>query len=446
MLPVLYRAATKVARPLVVAYLGRRRRQGKEDSARFGERLGRASLARPAGPLVWVHAASVGESLSVLILIERILSERPGLSVLMTTGTVGAARLIEPRLPRRALHQYVPVDLPDAVERFLGHWRPDLGIWVESELWPNLVLATARRQIPMLLLNARLSPGSHARWRALPGLVRPILSCFALCLAQDETQAAWLRELGAVDAGCLGDLKTAGDPLAADPDALAELRRQIGDRPRWLVASTHPGEEEVVAETHRAIGSAHPGLLTILAPRHPGRGEEIAAMLRSRGLRIARRSRSETIAAETDVYLVDTLGEMGLFYRLAGIVLIGGSLGSGAGGHNPFEAARLDCAILHGPDMRNSAVMASAMQAAGAAEIVGTADQLAAAVMRLIADPGQRDARASAAARAAEAGRGVLIAVLDRIGPWLDPLAPVSSGAARRPEREPVVAGLDARA
>jgi 3-deoxy-D-manno-octulosonic-acid transferase len=255
-----------------------------------------------------------------------------------------------------------------------------------------------------------------------------------------------LRELGAPDAACLGDLKTAGEPLGADPNTLAELRHQIGDRPRWLAASTHPGEEEIVANAHQTIASAHNGLLTILAPRHPGRGAQTAAMLRSSGLGVARRSQGEAIAADTDIYLVDTLGEMGLFYRLTGIALIGGSLASGAGGHNPFEAARLDCAILHGPDMRKSAAMASAMHRAGATEIVSNAAELAAAVSRLIVDPELRDARARAAAQAADSGSGVLDAVLARIAPWLDPLAAVTAAGHRQPQREPVAAGLDARA
>lgn len=445
MLPALYRGATSAARPLVLAYLAQRRRHGKEDAARFAERLGHPSRARPAGPLVWLHAASVGESLSVLALLERMLAERPRLFALMTTGTVGAARLIAPRLPQRALHQYVPVDLPDAVGRFLDHWRPDLAGWVESELWPNLLYETRRRAVPMLLLNARLSARSFARWRVLPGLVRPMLSGFALCLAQDQTQAQSLRQLGASGTEVVGDLKTAGEPLDADPAMLSELRRQVGARPRWLAASTHSGEEEIVAEAHRTIARHHPDLLTILAPRHPVRGDAVAAMLQQRGLRVARRSRAKPIAADTDVYLVDTLGEMGLFYRLAGIVLVGGSLDRQTGGHNPFEAARLDCAILHGPDMRKNAAMAAALAASAAAETTGNAAELAVAVSRLLSDPALRNARAAAAAQAAEAGRGVLDAVLDRIAPWLDPLAPVAAPPLES-ARPAMAARLDARA
>ncbi len=381
MLPALYRAATTLATPLVLAGLVWRRRNGKEDPVRFGERLGFPGLARPQAPLVWIHAASVGEATSVLALIQRIRQDRPGLEILLTTGTVASARLIEPRLPGGVRHQFVPVDLPGAVERFLGHWRPDLAIWVESELWPNLVLATQRRQIPMALVNARLSARSHARWLAMPGLARRMLGGFALCLAQDEVQARRFRQLGAA-AESVGDLKSAAEELPADPAALAELRRAIGARPVWLAASTHAGEEDAAVAAHRLAAAAHPGLLTILAPRHPVRGETIAAALRREGLGVARRSLGEPIGPQTDIYLVDTLGELGLFYRLAGIAFVGGSLVD-RGGHNPFEAARLDCAVLHGPFMGNCVAMAAALAVAGGAELVGDGATLGAAVSRI---------------------------------------------------------------
>jgi 3-deoxy-D-manno-octulosonic-acid transferase len=435
--PTLYRTLTAAAAPLVALYLNERCRRGKEDRERLAERFGIASASRPPPPLVWVHAASVGEASSVLALIERILAERSTVELLITTGTVAAARLVLTRLPPRARHQFVPVDLPRAVERFLDHWRPDLAIWVESELWPNLVLATHRRGIPMLLANARLSARSLARWRVLPGLVRPVLEAFALCLAQDEVQAERFRRLGARAVACVGDLKAAAAPLPADPAALAALRHEIGARPIWLAASTHAGEEEITAAAHRRIAQDHPGLLTILAPRHPVRGPAIEEKLRARGLRVARRGAGEAITRDTDIYLVDTLGELGLFYRLSGIALIGGSLGR-KGGHNPFEAARLDCAVLHGPDMANCAAMAGALDAAGAALTIGDAASLADAVSRLIADPAERTARAQAAARIAAASGGALDAVLDRFTPWLDALAPISSATIATPPRRAV--------
>ena len=352
----------------------------------------------------------------------------------MTTGTVAAARLLQSRLPPRTRHQFVPVDLPAAVERFLEHWRPDLAIWVESELWPNLALATHRRGIPMLLVNARLSARSLTRWRLLPGLVRPVLGAFSLCLAQDAVQADRFRRLGATAVASVGDLKSAAPALDGDPAALALLRQQIGARPLWLAASTHPGEEEIVAAAHIRIALDHPGLLTLIAPRHPVRGLAVADTVRAAGLHPARRGAGAAIAGDTEIYVADTLGELGLFFRLAGIAFIGGSLVR-KGGHNPFEAARLDCAILHGPDMANCAAMAGALDAGGAALTVDNADSLAAAVSRLLTDPGERAARAKAAARIAAASSGTLDAVLARCAPWLDPLAPI--GAPMEPAAEP---------
>ena len=444
MLPTLYRIATAASAPLVGRYLRWRCRRGKEDPVRFGERFGIASASRPPGPLAWVHAASVGESVSVLGLIERLNQARPGLSLLMTTGTVAAARLMQQRLPEGVTHQFVPIDLPGAVEQFLQHWRPDLALWVESELWPNLVLASRGRRIPLILLNARLSARSAARWRALPGLIRPILGAFSLCLAQDEAQAERFRRLGARRVISAGDLKAAAAPLDADLMALAALRRQIDGRPCWLAASTHPGEEAIVAEAHAAIAKVHPGLLTIIAPRHPARGAAIAATLeRRQGLRVSRRVASQPVAPDTDVYLADTMGELGLLFRLARVAFIGGSLAP-KGGHNPFEAARLDCAILHGPDMRNCAAMAGALDDAAAALTVGNAAELAAAVSRLLADPRERAARAASAARVAEEGAGVLDTVLGRLAPWLDQLAPAESSQAEPVRRR--AANSNARA
>ena len=423
MLPALYRGLTAAAAPLIVGYLKARRRNGKEDEARFAERLGFPGEARPAGPLVWVHAASIGEATSVLTLIERMLEERPGLEILLTTGTVAAARLLGPRLPPGARHQFVPADLPRAVRRFLDHWRPDLAIWVESELWPNLVLMTHERGAPMVLLNARLSARSHARWRAWGALARPMLGSFALCLAQDEVQGRRFRELGARFVATVGDLKSAAKSLPADAAALAALRRQTAGRPLWLAASTHRGEEAAALAAHCSLAVNHPRLLTVIAPRHPVRSDEIAALAEECGLRLVRRSRGEPIAADTDIYLADTFGELGVFYSLADIAFVGGSLVE-KGGHNPFEAARLDCAVLIGPHTANCTAMAEALTDADAAEIVTDGEALAAALARLLDDKKLRIRRAQNAAQIAASGLGTLDAALRHLASWLDPLAP----------------------
>ncbi|MCH7555003.1 MAG: 3-deoxy-D-manno-octulosonic acid transferase, partial [Proteobacteria bacterium] len=312
MMQRLYRALTVLATPLIAVYLGYRRRAGKEDPERFPERLGVAGAERPEGMLVWVHGASVGEALAALPLIERILKSRPALHVLLTTGTVTSARLMAERLPARARHQFSPIDRPDAVAGFLDHWRPDLAVWSESEFWPNLLTETQARGVPMILVNGRMSDRSYRRWKLMRGVIRRLLGGFALCLAQSEADAKRLRDLGAKEVRAVGNLKSAASPLPVDQAALDDLRNAIMARPRWLAASTHAGEETIVAASHRALAADHPGLLTIIAPRHPERGPTIAAGLREIGLTVAMRSAGDPIDRYVDIYIADTLGELGL--------------------------------------------------------------------------------------------------------------------------------------
>jgi len=425
----LYRTLTTALGPVVMLYLIRRLAAGKEDRSRFAERRGVASRARPEGPLVWVHAASVGEAVSMLALIDELMARRPSLSVLVTTGTVTSARLLGARLPEgRAWHQYVPVDRLAYVRRFLDHWRPDLALWVESELWPNLILETKARGVPLVLVNARMSAGSFQGWQRWPSVIRPLLGAFDLCLGQDVVQTERLRQLGAQRTQCVGNLKSAAGPLPVSEAELERLAAQAGGRPLWLAASTHDGEEEAAAAAHRALKRRRPDILTVIVPRHPARAGAIAALLKGEGFSVARRSLAEPIDAATDVYLGDTLGELGLFYRLAGIAFIGGSLAP-MGGHNPLEAALLDCALLHGPDMSNCAAIARDLAAAGAALTVRDGAELAAAVAQLIGDPAERARRAAAALDVAANNRAVLDAVLERIAPWLDRLTPHAASA-----------------
>lgn len=424
-----YRIFTTALGPLVTLYLARRLARGKEDRARFAERRGQAGRPRPPGPLVWIHAASVGEAVSMLALIDALTAERPMLSVLVTTGTVTSARLLASRLPDgRALHQYVPVDRPSSVRRFLDHWRPDLALWVESELWPNLITETRERDIPMLLINARMSAQSFKGWQRWPRIIGPVLGSFDLCLAQDVVQAERLRQLGAKRSLCVGNLKSAAGPLPANEAELARLAGQIAGRPLWLAASTHDGEEDMVAAAHRALKKHWPDLLTLIVPRHPARAAAVTDMLCGRGLTVARRSLAEPIAPATDIYLGDTLGELGLFYRLAGVAFIGGSLVP-MGGHNPLEAALLDCAVLHGPDMSNCAAIARDLTTSGASLTVRDADELATSVARLLGDPAERARRSAAGLEVAADNRGVLDAVMERIAPWLDRLTPHAATA-----------------
>ncbi len=417
----LYRLVTRLATPAILLYLRRRVARGKEDAARIGERLGRASQARPQGALIWLHAASVGEANSVLSLIARIRATRPALHVLMTTGTVSSARLLAGQLPAGVLHQYVPVDQPRWVRSFLDHWHPDLALWVESELWPNLVNETERRRIPMVLLNGRMSRRSFARWQCLPTLVRSLLGGFAVCFAQSAAEGERFRALGARRVLTVGNLKHSADPLPIEAEALAAMTAMLRGRPIWLAASTHEGEEQEIGRAHRAIASVIPGLLTIIVPRHSTRGRAIAAALRAAGLNAALRSARDAVSASTEVYVADTMGELGLFYRAVRVVFVGGSL-IPHGGQNLLEPARLDCAILHGPHMANFQEIVNEMSAAGAANEVRDARALADAVITLLREPALRDHQAKAAGRIADARRDVLDRVLREIEPLLDAL------------------------
>ncbi|WP_207478058.1 3-deoxy-D-manno-octulosonic acid transferase [Arenibaculum pallidiluteum] len=417
MLQRLYRGLTDLGGPAIRLLLARRLAAGKEDPDRQQERLGIAGLPRPEGRLVWCHAASVGESLSILTLVEHLLALRPGISVLVTTGTVTSARLMAQRLPAGAFHQYVPVDRLRWVRRFLDHWRPDMALWVESEIWPNMLTELRRRSVPTALVNARMSARSFEGWRRLPGFIGPLLASFRLCLAQGEAEAERLRALGATDVRVLGNLKYSAPPLPARAEALEGARAAVADRPLWLFASSHPGEEAIAADVHARVAARHPGLLTVLAPRHPARGGEIAAMLAERGLGVARRSQGALPARNDAVWLADTMGEMGLFYRLSPVACVGGSFVWG--GHNPVEPAQLGCAILYGPRMTNFAAMAAELEAERAALPVADAAALAAAVDRLLNDPAERARLSAGATRVAERNARVIDRVMEALAPLL---------------------------
>lgn len=416
MLHTLYRGLTIFGAPAIRLYLDRRRKAGKEDAARQGERLGHPAFPRPAGPLVWVHAASVGEANSVLVLITRLLAEWPEARVLMTTGTVTSARLMADRLPERAIHHYVPVDLPEAVDRFLDHWRPDLVLWTESEIWPNLLAGIGTRGIPAALVNARLSERSFRRWRLAGGLAEALLGTFRLVLAQTEGDAERLRALGAGPALSVGNLKFSADPPPAPEGMVEALRAACGDRPVWLCSSTHRGEEELAARVHAALAPRVPGLLTLVVPRHAQRGPEIAQALRALGLSVSRRAEGALPASADALHIADTMGELGVFYRVAPVVCMGGSFVP-HGGQNPVEPAQLGCALLYGPNMWNFAEIARQLEAEGGALPVADADALADAVGRLLTDPVECQRVAGAARRVTEHNRLVIDRALHALAP-----------------------------
>ncbi len=412
----IYRAAAAAAGPLAPLLLQWRLRRGKEDSARQRERLGYASLSRPSGRLAWLHGASVGESLALLPVTAGLGAR--GLRTLVTTGTKTSADILKTRLPAGAAHQFAPWDAPQFARRFLTHWRPDIVLFAESELWPNLLHEVHARGIPLALVNARLSERSHDRWRRAPGLIRAILGRVDLCLAQTEGDAARLASLGAIRVQVAGNLKYDVPAPPVDPMELARLAAGVGARPVWLAASTHPGDDAVVVAVHAKLSRILPSLVTIVAPRHAEHGPGIVARARQLGVPATLRSAGGTIDSSTRFYVADTMGELGLFYRLVNVVFVGKSLGGEKGGQNPIEPAKLGATVLHGPDVSNFLEVYAALDASGGASVVNDADALAGALAGLFADPARLRRQARAAGETVEKFGGATSAILNALEPW----------------------------
>ncbi len=411
-----YRLLSAVSAALAPLLLARRVRRGKEDRERLPERKGFARLARPQGPLIWLNAASVGELASALPLIERLRAR--GVEILVTTGTVTSGELAEQRLPRGVIHQFVPLDVPRFVRRFLDHWRPDLALFVEQDLWPNMIVEASARGVPLILINGRLSESSFRRWTRLRAMIVDLLERFDLCLASTVADAERFTALGAPRLQTVGNLKLDGPAPPADDRKLLELKDAIAMRPLIAAASTHPGEESAVIEAHRRLRGNFPGLLTLIVPRHPERGPGVVELAAAAGLKAALRSRGERLDAATEIYVADTVGELGVVYRLAPVVFIGGSLVN-HGGQNPIEAAKLGAAILHGPHVFNFAEIYEALDAAHGAELVADADRLTAAFAAWLTDAAGRQRAADAARNTVETLGGALERTLRALEPYL---------------------------
>lgn len=429
----LYRLLWRTMGPLLPFYLRRRARRGKEDPSRLTERYGKPSRARPQGTLLWVHGASVGESLSALPLIERLLAEDRALHVLVTTGTVTSAQLLESRLPERAFHHYVPLDHPAYAATFVDTWRPDAVFWIESEFWPNLLREIALRKIPAALLNARLSTRSFKRWQKSPGFIKTLLETFSLCLAQDEDVASMLKTLGAPSVSTAGNLKFAALPLPDVEPERRDLERVLGGRKIILGAQTVEGEETLLGSMLPELKREFDDLLIIIVPKHTRRSSSIEQALAASGLKIAVRSRGEVPGAETDVYLADTMGELGLFFRLDAPVFLGRSLVPGYGGSNLLEPAKFGRCIIQGVHTENFTAMNDLFSASSACLVARDEAELRDLLLDLLGNP----ERAAVIGSKAEAVTRSASGILDRVASLVSPLL-------SRPSSSP--GGPDARA
>lgn len=405
--------------PFIGVYLAKRKAKGKEDLERFGERLGYAGKKRPDGQLLMMHGASVGESLSMIPLIELLLQKHKNLSVLVTTGTLTSAKIMKERLPERAIHQYVPIDHPYCVKRFLDHWKPDMALWFESDFWANMITQTADLDIPLILINGRISDRSFKRWSRFKCFISAILEQFTLCLGQTVQDVERLKKLGAKETKCIGNIKFGASPLPANKTTLEELEKAFNDRPRWLASSTHAGEEKIAGNIHKKIKQTEPNLLTVIVPRHPPRGDEIKKELKELGLKVAVRSKNDKINPDTDIYLADTIGELGLFYRLAKIVFIGKSL-VGKGGQNPLEAALLGCVVITGSNMENFAEMTSRMLEESALIQVENKQILEEKILNFLYDTEKCKKQCKTAKDYATKEAGVINRVAEQLAPFIN--------------------------
>lgn len=428
----IYGLAGSAAYPLVGGYVALRASRGKEDRLRRRERYGFASRQRPDGPLIWIHAASVGETGSVIPLIDRILGV--GIDIVLTTGTVTSAQIVQDRLGDRVIHQYVPLDLKPAINRFLEHWQPDLAIIAESEIWPTTILALGQRRIPQVLVNGRLSDRSFASWRKRPHLAEALFENLAHVVAQSEIDGDRFRALGARPVTVSGNLKLDTDPPSADPRAYQLLARQIGQRSTWAAVSTHDGEEQIVADVHRLLRNRHRDILSIVVPRHPQRAEAIIGQLQEKGLKVARQSLEEPVGRDIDVLLGDTIGDMGLYLRLTEIAFVGRSMTS-EGGQNPIEPAMLETAVLSGENVQNFRETYQRLIESGGARLVKDSNMLAGAVSFLLKNEAARHKMMAAASATVEEMRGALDKTLRSLDPFIHPLivkARLEGGTARR--------------
>lgn len=414
-----YRYAGAAIYPLIGGYIVWRISKGKEERARRHERYGYAAHPRPSGPVIWMHAASVGETMAVLGLIEHFLAS--GINVVLTTGTVTSARVADERLGERVIHQYVPLDLKPAISRFLNHWQPDLAIIAESEIWPMTILELGARRIPQILVNGRMSDRSFERWLKRPALAEALFENFAHVVAQSQLDAERFRRLGARPVTVSGNLKVDTHRPPVDKQVLAAMRQAVGDRKTWAAVSTHEGEEEIAASVHRMLRTRHPDLLTIVVPRHPERAEAIRSALEARALKVALRSQMDPISASTDILLGDSIGEMGLYLRMTEIAFVGRSLAA-EGGQNPLESAMLGVAVLSGPNVQNFRDSYRRLIEKGGAKLVHDAQMLAGAVNLLLREDRIRERMIAAGSATVEEMSGALPRTLAAIEPFIHPL------------------------
>ena len=362
-----YLILRRVLQPVMRRVLAGRIRKAKENAARAGERLGIATQVRPTGRVVWMHAVGLGEVLALRPLIVGMQQVAPDLNFVITSTARSSADVLGQNLPANTVHQFLPLDGPTYMAKFLDHWQPCLSIWSEQDIWPGAIHDCAARDIPLAYVNGRMDNKSTAKRARLAGLYKKVFGLFDLITVQDEQTAENLSSLGGRDVRVTGSLKPAAEPLSVDVGMLATLQVALEGRKIWVAASTHCEDEAVLIDAQRELVKRDPSWLLILAPRAPARGDEIEGALVQAGLTCTRRSKGGQPDPSHSVWIVDSFGELGLWYRLAAAAFVGGSYGS-LGGHNPWEAICLNLLVCHGPNVANFAKDYEVLDYSGASQ------------------------------------------------------------------------------
>ncbi len=421
----LYRQLTYMGGCLFALLLIIRKNKGRESTTRYIEKKAVISQKRPKGKLLWIHGASVGEAQSALILIKKIIKDYPNTNILITTGTLTSAQLMSKALPKNALHQFYPLDHPKWVKNFLNHWKPNAILWMESELWPNMLYEIRKSNIPAILVNARLSDKSFKIWKIFPKFSKNILSSFNKILCQTSKDKNKFDQIGAFKTIVTDNLKYSSAPLVFNKNDLGKIIKSIGNREIWLYASTHEGEEEIAHIIHKKLKKDFPKILTIIVPRHPERRDDIKNNCSLYNLKTTYRGVNKILPKnDDDIYVVDTLGELGLFYKISPIAVIGRSLSNdGGGGHNPIEAAQLNCAVIHGCNIQNLQQIYDNMDEEGAAIMVENSKQLYKTIKNLIKDKSELKKLESKALEFANKKTHVIDNVMKELEPVLSALS-----------------------
>ena len=376
-----YRFFTYLFYPFAPIYLYFRKIRKKEDSISYREKLSKIEISREEGFLIWFHVASVGEAMSILPLIESCIEEKKINKILLTSITLSSGKILKKRFNQNAkvIHQFLPLDISVWTSKFLEHWKPNLSIFIDSEIWPNLISQISEKKIPLLLINARITKKSFKRWKLIISFAKKIFEKFDLCIVSNKESENFLKILGAKNIKNYGNLKFSNIKNDLNKKLDPDFFNKIKNRKIWCAASTHPTEEILCARSHLKIKESYNNILTIIIPRHIDRIEKIRKELSNLNLKIVLYSKLDQIDINTDILLIDTYGEASIFYNISKYVFVGKSTIKSLimdSGQNPIEPARLGCKIFHGPNVSNFVEIYEYLKTLGVTKLINNSDEL----------------------------------------------------------------------